>query len=156
MCEWLERNIFECHFSEHPHGCIWRLTQTQRIIKSCLTWSSLRPHKRHVRECVCERTESHDRNWTGPLFSSPHFLCLYQGSFMFNILLDVASIYRINSTVILSCRWMWDQYTALYLATFLIRTIKAYEQRCDSVHFVQDHHMIIRSSFDHIMIQRTT
>lgn len=91
----------------------------------------MKPLKSHIRECVSERREWDERNWTDPNLFFFFFLisCLYQGWLMFNILLGVASTYSIYNTVILSwCPWMWYQYRALYLAMFLIWTIKAYER----------------------------
>lgn len=69
----------------------------------CLHWGP------KIRECVCERTEWDEGNWTGPIFLLP-ISPVYLGSFVFHRLQGVASIYSMYNTVILCwCQWMWYQ-----------------------------------------------
>lgn len=109
-----------CHFSEHKH---WE-SSSSAWLDPRLQWSP----SRATSGSVWAKGENEMRE-TG---LTPFFFfisCLYPGWFMFNIPLGVASTYSINNTVILSwCPWMWYQYRALYLAMFLIWTIKAYER----------------------------
>lgn len=101
-------------------------TENHPVLLDRILASSEAPQEPH--QGVCERKER--MRWEK--LDWPHFFfisCLYLGWFMFNISLGVASTYSINNTVIMSwCPWMWYQYRALYLAMFLIWTIKAYER----------------------------
>ena len=112
-----------CHFSERKH---WE-SSSSAWPDPRLQWSPSRATSGSV--WVKGENEMRETGLTPIFFFFFLISCLYLGWLMFNILLGVASTYSIYNTVILSwCPWMWYQYRALYLAMFLIWTIKAYER----------------------------
>lgn len=119
-----------------PHSWVWsfneHLIERTQILNVKCRWNLCFYLGPIIRVCLWK-----DRMRWGRLdclhFPSPHSPI---GSFVFYILQGVASIYSICNTVMLSwCQWMWFQYRALYLATLLMWTIKAYERSCDLLHF---------------------